>query len=113
MTNEQLGELYNILIGNDITLAEAIMKLDLDPEAVLADPDTVTEIETMIFVCDACGHWFDPQEADTSTGEMLCADCGRFEAEEDLEFEDEVYYDEGDVYGEDTEFDFGDTEDEE
>lgn len=94
LDNQQLSDLYEVLLGGCITLEEGLTEIGIeDPNTVLKDADNMSEIETMIFQCEHCGFWVSPNEVEDHNGEIVCVDCVEWingnEEDDDYEFDGE------------------------
>ena len=86
LTRAEISTLYNDLVGTCDDIDKHLEQF----EATLEDlsPDTLSEIDQLMFCCDNCGWWCEASEASSDepeagddefmireTDEIICKDC--------------------------------------
>jgi len=55
LTNEQIDDIIDELLGSNLTLDDVLESQGLD--YALLEPEDITNIENVVFFCDECENW--------------------------------------------------------
>jgi hypothetical protein len=76
LTQNQINELYNDLVGTCSDIDIVLMELFEVDSITELSPATLEEIDQMMFNCGECGWWCDINEStECPGGDEVCEEC--------------------------------------
>lgn len=73
LTNSQILEIIDELLGTCGNLQDALEEIGIDPSKVSAV--SYSTIDEHIFRCDNCGWWYESHENNDYDGDSFCNEC--------------------------------------